>query len=91
MDTNGPNWWKVCFVHGDQTKFYRQLYGKKAAIRAINSNGDTPNTELEKNRSIHSEKTPVEESSQPKVSTDGERADMRNGTLERKSGTKILR
>ena len=29
-----PNWWKVCFVHGDQTKFYRQLYGhKRAAIR----------------------------------------------------------
>ncbi|XP_059078676.1 protein prickle-like isoform X3 [Tigriopus californicus] len=26
-------WWKVCFVHGDQTKFYRQLYGKRAAIR----------------------------------------------------------
>ena len=26
-------WWRVCFVHGDQTKFYRQLYGKRAAIR----------------------------------------------------------
>lgn len=26
-------WWKVCFVHGDQTKYYRQLYGKRAAIR----------------------------------------------------------
>ena len=19
-----PNWWKVCFVHGDQTKYYRK-------------------------------------------------------------------
>ena len=29
------NWWRVCFVHGDQTKFYRQLYGggRRAAIR----------------------------------------------------------
>jgi hypothetical protein len=27
-------WWRVCFVHGDQTKYYRQLYGhKRAAIR----------------------------------------------------------
>ena len=30
---SGPDlnkqWWKVCFVHGDQTKFYRQLYGKR--------------------------------------------------------------
>ena len=28
-------WWRVCFVHGDQTKYYRQLYGhKRAAIRS---------------------------------------------------------
>ena len=27
-------WWRACLVHGDQTKFYRQLYGhKRAAIR----------------------------------------------------------
>ena len=28
-------WWRVCLVHGDQTKYYRQLYGghKRAAIR----------------------------------------------------------
>ena len=27
-------WWRVCLVHGDQHKFYRQLYGhKRAAIR----------------------------------------------------------
>jgi hypothetical protein len=34
--TSSPqNWWRVCFVHGDQTRFYRQLYGgKRAAIKA---------------------------------------------------------
>ena len=36
-------WWKVCLVHGDQTKFYRHLYGKRAAIkthiRTSNGNG----------------------------------------------------
>ena len=27
-------WWRLCLVHGDQTKYYRQLYGhKRAAIR----------------------------------------------------------
>ena len=30
----GQPWWRVCLVHGDQHKFYRQLYGhKRAAIR----------------------------------------------------------
>lgn len=23
-------WWKVCWMYGDQEKYYRQLYGKKA-------------------------------------------------------------
>lgn len=26
-------WWKVCFLHGDQQKYYRQVYGKAAAER----------------------------------------------------------
>ena len=31
---NRRQWWRVCLVHGDQTKYYRQLYGhKRAAIR----------------------------------------------------------
>ena len=36
-------WWRLCLVHGDQTKYYRQLYGhKRAAIRTTqrNQNGD---------------------------------------------------
>ncbi|KAK6642723.1 hypothetical protein RUM43_004225 [Polyplax serrata] len=28
-------WWRVCWMYGDQEKFYRQLYGKKNASRAI--------------------------------------------------------
>lgn len=30
-------WWKVCFLHGDQTKFYREIYGKAASRRIANS------------------------------------------------------
>lgn len=26
-------WWKVCFLHGNQEKYYRELYGKAAAQR----------------------------------------------------------
>ena len=28
-------WWNLCFVHGDQTKYYRQLYGKRRPIRTL--------------------------------------------------------
>ena len=28
-------WWNLCFVHGDQTKYYRQLYGKRTPIRRL--------------------------------------------------------
>ena len=31
-----PAWWKVCFVHGDQTKYYRKLYGRKSQVRSLN-------------------------------------------------------
>ena len=35
----GQPWWRVCLVHGDQTKYYRQLYGhKRAAIRTTQRN-----------------------------------------------------
>lgn len=30
-------WWKVCFLHGDQTKFYKEIYGKAASRRIANS------------------------------------------------------
>ena len=30
-----PNWWRVCFVHGDQTKYYRKLYGRKSHVRNL--------------------------------------------------------
>ncbi|XP_028165984.1 protein prickle-like [Ostrinia furnacalis] len=30
-------WWKVCWMHGDQEKYYRQLYGKRK-INNINTN-----------------------------------------------------
>lgn len=26
-------WWKVCFLHGNQEKYYREIYGKAAAQR----------------------------------------------------------
>ena len=32
-----PNWWKVCFVYGDQTKNYRKLYGRKSHVRNLKS------------------------------------------------------
>ena len=28
-------WWNFCFVYGDQTKYYRQLYGKRTPIRRL--------------------------------------------------------
>ena len=31
-----PAWWRVCFVHGDQTKNYRKLYGRKSEVRSLN-------------------------------------------------------
>ena len=31
----GRPWWNLCFVHGDQTKYYRQLYGKRTPIRRL--------------------------------------------------------
>ena len=28
-------WWKVCWVYGDQQKFYRQLYGRKKNLTTL--------------------------------------------------------
>ena len=35
LATGLPAWWKVCFVHGDQTKYYRKLYGRKSQVRSL--------------------------------------------------------
>lgn len=38
-------WWKVCFLYGDQEKYYRQIYGKAASQRiAMSGSNDTPKT-----------------------------------------------
>nr|XP_040570254.1 LOW QUALITY PROTEIN: protein prickle-like [Lepeophtheirus salmonis] len=36
-------WWKVCFVYGDQTKYYRQLYGKKRSLTTLTDQKSCPN------------------------------------------------
>ncbi|QQP38338.1 Putative LOC100900085, partial [Caligus rogercresseyi] len=28
-------WWKVCFVYGDQRKYYRQLYGRRRSLTTL--------------------------------------------------------
>lgn len=36
-------WWKVCWMYGDQEKYYRQLYGKRNNNKNVNNslfNGD---------------------------------------------------
>lgn len=33
-------WWKVCFLHGDQEKYYRQIYSRAAAQRLANYQKD---------------------------------------------------
>ncbi|XP_055602834.1 protein prickle-like [Uranotaenia lowii] len=40
----GKQWWKVCFLYGNQDKYYRQIYAKAASERiaqANNSNGQS--------------------------------------------------
>lgn len=34
-------WWKVCFLYGDQEKYYRQVYGKAASQRLAMSSSST--------------------------------------------------
>lgn len=35
-------WWKVCFIYGDQEKYYRQIYGKAASQRlALSKQNDS--------------------------------------------------
>ncbi len=40
MSEAGSNWWRTCFVHGqDQNKFYRQLYANGGGGNRDNKNG----------------------------------------------------
>lgn len=32
-------WWKVCFLHGNQEKYYRQIYSRAAAQRRLANYG----------------------------------------------------
>ena len=45
-------WWNLCFVHGDQTKYYRQLYGKRRPIRLMQqpTNALSDDSEKETNK-----------------------------------------
>jgi len=36
-------WWRVCFLYGDQQKYYRQLYSKAAAQRLADANQEPDN------------------------------------------------
>lgn len=40
-------WWRVCFLYGDQQKYYRQVYSKAAAQRLALSNKTTKKAESE--------------------------------------------
>ena len=31
-------WWKVCWVYGDQAKYYRQLYGARKSLPILRNN-----------------------------------------------------
>jgi hypothetical protein len=42
-------WWKVCFPHGDQEKYYRQIYGRAAAQRLASVQKDD---EMDKSSSL---------------------------------------
>jgi hypothetical protein len=46
-------WWKVCFLHGDQQKYYRQIYGHAASQRLANyQNNNNSNNTNDKNSKI---------------------------------------
>lgn len=40
-------WWKVCFLHGSQEKYYRQVYGQAAAQRMMKASNNIENKEKE--------------------------------------------
>ena len=43
-----PNFWKVCFAHGDQTKYYRKLYGRRSQVKTLREFGqETSSDQME--------------------------------------------
>lgn len=51
-------WWKVCFLHGDQEKYYRQVYGKVAAQRlALAQRNSSQNSSVSSNNNNNSQQT----------------------------------
>lgn len=48
-------WWKVCFLHGDQEKYYRQIYSRAAAQRLANYQKDDEDGFDDKNNSTLSD------------------------------------
>lgn len=42
-------WWKVCWVYGDQEKYYRQLYGRNRPLSTLNRNNQNNNNNTNKN------------------------------------------
>ena len=48
-------WWKVCWMYGDQEKYYRQLYAK----RAQTDKRQSANTASTQQMSSHYENAPV--------------------------------
>ncbi|XP_043066280.1 protein prickle isoform X2 [Drosophila bipectinata] len=43
-------WWRVCFLYGDQQKYYRQLYSKAAAQRLADANQEPDNKPGDRNQ-----------------------------------------
>lgn len=41
-------WWKVCWVYGDQYKMYKQMYGKKTVIQTLKSQENRSEFEFQK-------------------------------------------
>lgn len=40
-------WWKVCFLHGNQEKYYREIYSQAAATQRRRANyNDFPTTKV---------------------------------------------
>lgn len=56
LRTCKQQWWRVCFLHGNQDKYYRQIYGRVAAQRLAGyQNYNNNNNEI-----IHTIKSNVE-------------------------------
>ncbi|KAJ9576682.1 hypothetical protein L9F63_025423, partial [Diploptera punctata] len=38
------HWWKVCWIYGDQEKYYRQLYGRRTTTSTVDATLTTATT-----------------------------------------------